>query len=729
MSAATSATVRRLRHPDVAGAALAALLAAVVGVLSLRLWQWRPGIPPSLTGDSPVVLTQLDDVLTNGWFWADDAIGFPLGQNASFFPELNVVHVLGVKALGLLGGDAATVGTLYLFLGYPLVAVTTYLLARSERLTRAAGVVVGVLFAAAPYHAERFEHLWLGSYWTLPIALWLVLSVARGRTPFDPGTTASRGTWLLTLLALTLVGLSGAYYAGFTLLLLAAVLVLRAGSGRAPGWWRGGLASIGVLGAVAALPLVAARIGMAGTELTGTRPATRTPLESERYAGRIIDLVLPWEGHRVEPLGALTQAYQAAGRPVAETVALGIVGVVGAAALLIMGLRALAGDRVVAPRLRLWAALLVVAGLFYTAGGLGSLVALFATPQLRTWSRLTLVILLLALLAVGHWLSRPRPRGPAVALAAAVLVVGVLDQTNPDRAPEWAATQERLDDLTSYTGTLAAATEPGCGVLQLPVMRFPEGHLPEGYDANAQLLQHLTTRALAWSHGGMSGTQAGDWPVGLELDDPQRLVRGLRAAGFCAIEVDTAGVAADAPEVAALTSPLGPPVATSADGRLVAWSLQSAPAGAADDAERLLRPVLVGLAAGAADVDGQDVVQDSGPRAGLTTSNLTGADVGPISVAVDVTSLGGVDRELVVRDGRTELARTTITPDAATRLTLQLTAPPGYHRLTIEVTGDPVRDDADRSVSARFANLTATSPAAAHVVSLHDQARTGLVLP
>ena len=84
------------------------------------------------------------------------------------------------------------------------------------------------------------------------------------------------------------------------------------------------------------------------------------------------------------------------------------------------------------PRLTLWAALLVVAGLFYTAGGLGSVVALVATPQLRTWSRLSLVILLLGLLAVGHWLSVPRRKGVAVALAGVVLFVGVLDQTNPD---------------------------------------------------------------------------------------------------------------------------------------------------------------------------------------------------------------------------------------------------------------------------------------------------------
>ena len=299
---------------------------------------------------------------------------------------------------------------------------------------------------------------------------------------------------MLTLLGLVLVGLSGAYYAGFTLLLMLAAFVLRAGAGRAPGWWRGGLASVTALGAVTAVPLVVARIGMAGTPLTGPRPATRSPLESERYAGRLIDLALPWEGHRVDALAALTQTYQAAGRPVVETVALGVVGLVGVTALLLVGLRRLATGRTMPPRLTLWAALLVVAGLFYTAGGLGSVVALVATPQLRTWSRLSLVILLLGLLAVGHWLSQPAPTGPGVALAAAVLLVGVLDQTNPGRAPDYAGIQRRTADLRAYTTTLAKATEPGCGVLQLPVMQFPEGAIPPGYDANAQLLQHLTTR-------------------------------------------------------------------------------------------------------------------------------------------------------------------------------------------------------------------------------------------
>ena len=721
--------VRRLAHPDVVGALSAVVIATAVAVLALRAWEWRPGVPPSVVGDSPLVLTQIDEILTHGWFWSSQELGFPLGQNASFYPELNIIHVLGIKALGVLGGDAATIGSVYFFLGYPLVALTCYLLARSERLSRLGAVVTAVLFAVAPYHSERFEHLWLASYWTLPLGLWVVLGVARGRSPFDADRATGGPRLWLTLLSLTLVGLSGAYYAGFTLLLLAAALVLRAGSARTPRWYLGGLTSVAWIGLVAALPLIAAKVGMSGTALTGPRPATRSPLESERYAGRLIDLLLPWEGHRLEPLATLTRVYTAAGRPVTETLALGAVGAIGLVALLLIGLRVLAGARPASARVQLWSALSLVTLAFYTVGGLGSVVALFATPQLRTWSRLSLLLLLLALLAVGHWLSRPRHIVAAAALPACVLLLGVLDQTNPARAPEYADIARQLDGIRSYSASLADATGPDCGVLQLPVTRFPEGYLPEGYGANAQLLQHLTEERLAWSHGGMSGTRAGDWPLGLELSDPDRLVSGLRASGFCAVEVDTAGVALSEPAVTALTSKLGDAVARTPDGRLVAWALPTTGADDAAQRERLLGPVLVGLTAGSISIEGEDVRQEGQRQVGLTTSNLSERTVEGIEVTMDLTAIGKTEREVVVRDGHRELARKTVVSGRSTPLNFAVDAPPGYHRLTIEVGGEPIRNAAGRSVSVRYENLRVSASVAARVVSLHDQARTRAVFP
>ena len=78
-----------------------ALVALVVAVWSLRLWDWRVGTPFGLNGDSTFVAMQLRDISDHGWYWNNPDLAFPFGQNGSMFPELNVVHVLAVKALGI----------------------------------------------------------------------------------------------------------------------------------------------------------------------------------------------------------------------------------------------------------------------------------------------------------------------------------------------------------------------------------------------------------------------------------------------------------------------------------------------------------------------------------------------------------------------------------------------------------------------------------------------------
>ena len=195
------------------------------------------------------------------------------------------------------------------------------------------------------------------------------------------------------------------------------------------------------------------------------------------------------------------------------------------------------------------------------------------------------------------------------------------------------------------------------------------------------------------------------------------------------MEVDTEGVALDAPAVTALTDPLGDSVARTADGRLVAWSLANTPSGTPADRARLLNPVLVGMTSGTVVVDGADVHQDSGPASAFSIGNLSSTEPVPVRVSVDVTSLGGPTREVVIRDGDQVLARATVGESAPSRMSFEAIARPGYERLTVAISGDPVRDSRDHSVSARFADLTATSPSAARVVSTHDQARTGVVIP
>ena len=95
-----------------------------------------PGTPFDLDGDGPFVSMQLRDLADHGWYWHNTDLGYPFGQVASFFPELNVLHVGIVKALGLAASDPYTPGVVYFVLGFPLAAATMFALARSQGLSR-----------------------------------------------------------------------------------------------------------------------------------------------------------------------------------------------------------------------------------------------------------------------------------------------------------------------------------------------------------------------------------------------------------------------------------------------------------------------------------------------------------------------------------------------------------------------------------------------------------------
>jgi hypothetical protein len=216
---------------------------------------------------------------------------------------------------------------------------------------------------------------------------------------------------------------------------------------------------------------------------------------------------------------------------------------------------------------------------FYTRGGLGAITAVVVTPAIRTWSRLVVVIALLGLLAVGlalTWLGQRRGRFVATMTAGALLVVGVLDQTNPAVAPDYVALRAASFDVASYASTLERSIDAGCSVFQLPFVPFPEQAPTLGMTDYDHLRPYVVSSGLRWSYGAMRGTAAADWQAHLPpLGADNALVDDLASAGFCAVEVDTAGLPQPAVAVETLTTALGVPIATTADGRLVTFDLRS----------------------------------------------------------------------------------------------------------------------------------------------------------
>ncbi|MBM6400934.1 hypothetical protein [Phycicoccus sonneratiae] len=736
MAAGTATRARRTR--EVPWLAATVLVAFAVGAWSLRLWEWDPRNPIAIGWDHTQISMQLKDIHDHGWYWRNPDLGFPFGQVGSFFPELNVVHMLAIKALDLVLPGTFTAGSVYFVLSFPLTGATGYLLARSQGLSRAAGFVLGVLFANAPGHAERFGHLYLAQYWVVPVAMWLVLEVARGRALLSPaGTGTPRwrgGRTLVTVAAVLVVGLSGVYYVAFTLiLLLVAALARRFGGGSPVDLLRGVAVMAGLVVCIG-LPLAAARLGLRGELVTGRVPAQRNPGESELFAGKLMDLLLPWPGHRLPALEYLTFAYRTATHATVETSALGVVGVAGLVGLSLLGLLTLLSGRRTDPQLSRWSGLTLVSFLVYTVGGLGSFIAVFATPQVRTWSRMSLYVLVLALLAVGAWLTRlERRRGVLTAGLVAVLlvVVGSLDQTNPALAPDHRAVAREMDGLRSYTSALQQRVGPGCGVFQVPVLPYPETLGPERMEGYDQLKPYLAGSDLRFSVAAMRGTAAATWQSAVDTRDLDGLAADLRSAGFCALEVDTEGFSAKQDPTGRLTEAWGDPVARTPDGTFLAWDLRAAgAAGEGDTARRtrVLEPLLVSVGGyEPEEVDGT-LGQYLGPLGGISVAN-PGAPA-RVTVQMEVRGVGTSRREVTVSHGDEVLARVTASADVSTRLALTVDAPRGATDLVVRVSGPTEKEsDGDRVTTLFVSDVEVTADGGRRAVSLLDQVATGWVLP
>ena len=560
------------------GPVTAVVLSTLAMAQALQVWNWRPGTPLEFDGDAAFVLMQVKDILDHGWYWANPDVGAPFGQTAGWFADASWTHYAVIKALGLFSSSPATVSALYFFLGFPLAALTAYWLARQLGISRSAAVMVGVLFSVLPGHQLKFAHLWLAGYWVVPLAMWLVLVVS-GHLAAGPQRSV---VWTRVRLVaiVVVVGLGGVYYAAFTLVLILVVVVLSIVAGKGRPVLHRAVAIGGGLALTCLIPILAAALQTRADTVTGATPGARGFWQSETYAGKIIDLVLPWIHHRVPEAAALTSNYASATVASVEQPALGVVALAGMVGLLALGLSALVG-RVRSARTPVIGVLTVLtlgSIAFYTRGGLGSLAAIVVTPSIRTWSRLVIFIALLGLLAVGLSVTWLRGRWgvlPASIVAGILIVVGVLDQTNPGVAPDYRTLRAESTEMARYASSLEEKVGPGCSVFQLPLVPFPEQAPTLGMTDYDQLRPYVVSSGLRWSYGAMRGTAAADWQLAAPpLGSDGALEDDLAAAGFCAVEVDTRGVGDPEETISTLTSSLGAPLASTADGVLVAFDLE-----------------------------------------------------------------------------------------------------------------------------------------------------------
>jgi phosphoglycerol transferase len=535
----------RLRNAELAYALLTVAATAVLATLVLHLWNASLGVPFLPGGDGYLQLMQIKGELDTGWVLTNPHLGAPFGQQLyDYAANRELIHVLVVDALGLFTSNPAVVYNVYFLLSFPLIGLVAYLVLRWVGLSRPTAAAMAVLFAFAPFHFRHQTYLW--AYWAVPLAAYLILSVYSGAPLFE---TRRRG--LLTLAVAATVALTSFYFAGFTvILILFAAAITFVVSRRRSTLVTGAV----IVVAIVAIGAIAESPGLVHRLQHGSNPvvAKRGEADSQTFSTNILQLVMPVGEHRVGPLRNLSARWLADSKIDGEATHLGLIAALGFVWLLAVALVAAAGAAgrfVRDPCQRHLALATLTALLVGTTGGVSGLIAYGISPQLRSWTRLSIFIGFFALAAIGllidagaEALRRRGVRLPAAAVAALLVglcAIGTLDQTTSLAVPRYEDNAAAWDSDASFAEAIEGRVGEGGSVYQLPYVQFPESEPLGGTGPYDHVRPYLHTGAVDWSYGSIKGRDR-DWQADTSGAPPDQLVPAVAAAGFDGVYVDRA---------------------------------------------------------------------------------------------------------------------------------------------------------------------------------------------
>jgi hypothetical protein len=622
--------LRISRHARVEAAWVAATASMTVAAVTivLQLWRANPRVPFAYASDVNLNATIIKGMIETGWYHRIPALGAPFFYDMHDFPlgGDNLQLVL-LKLMTLVSSDWALIMNVYFVLTFVLVSAVAYVVLRRLGVSRWLALGLANAFSLLPYHFIPGEHhLLLSGYFVVPLAALLIQTVLAGGVA---GEGPRWRRWLGPVALCVVIAMGGGYYAFFTVLLVGAAggLALLSPERRAGALHAGiFMAAIVGVGALNNLPSLLYWQEHGRND----QVAQRVLGESNLFALHAADLILPQDNHRIGLLDAIADERNEAdilpaltGPPNAGLGALGTTGLIVSLLVLVAPAVGAGFGRRLGARRDLVASfgiLSLVGILFGSVGGLSLLIALAGFLQIRVWARIHVFIAFLSLAALGlalpaaiDWLRERRSTAAdrlpwmGAAVAGAVVVIALVDQTTVPMVPTYAANRAQFTSDRGFVEDVERLMPQGAMVFQLPIVSYPEQPPVVRMHDYALFRGYLHSDTLRWSYGAMRGRPE-DWTRELAGRPLEDVMRQVAAAGFSGIYIDREGFEDRAHELEVhLTAALGPAVVFSRDARLSFFDLrdyaaglrsQLGPEATAKLGERAVRPVRPTFGAG-----------------------------------------------------------------------------------------------------------------------------------
>ena len=475
--------------------------------------------------------------------------------------------MFAIGAIASVARDPGVTLNVFYLLTFLLITLASLYVMMRMGISGPIAVVASLLYAFAPYHFMRgLWHLYLGAYYAIPPLTLLLLRLCEGR-PLFVGWEAQERRWVVRIFSLitcVLVAGSGIYIVFFGLYFIAIASLIGFSRG-----WRGTRLLDGALAICLVFGLLVAQAvpKFQYDRVHGKNPIAvrRDPGESLLYSLSISTMLRPTPYHKLKGLvrGAM-------GRSVAKTetakdftsensfVALGVFascGFLALLAVLFLGRLPPGLSELLHPLARLGLAGVLLG----VPGGIGYFIALYVTPNIRAYNRVSIFIAYFSVLGAALLLEHlrrligtPRRRLFFDVALGALLVAGLFDQMPRNLVLDHEEAAAQYSREHDYFGRIEASLPTGSMVFQLPYAPFPEefssarkfrgvSFVGTGYNCQEHIRPFFHTARLRWSSPAMKGREVDRWQAMLWAETPDRVVVELARAGFRGISIDRDG--------------------------------------------------------------------------------------------------------------------------------------------------------------------------------------------
>jgi phosphoglycerol transferase len=518
--------------------AVAVALCLIILAWAMKLWDADLRIPFFYGGDVFRDVLQasawIKGVIDNGWYQHNSFIGMPAGQDMYDFTITASLDFTIIKLITFFAPNYAMTLNLYFLLTFPLTTLTTMLVLRQLKVSYASSIVGSLLFTFVPYHFLRGEeHLFLSAYYMIPLIVMVILWIYTDKSfLFNADKNNSKLRFgllnyksMISIIICILVSSTCIYYAFFScfLLVIAGVSSSISQKNKYPLLTSGILIAVIIIGG-----LINASPALIYQHEYGSNPevAIRGPEEAEYYGLKIIQLLMPINGHRIPFMANIADKYCRTAPLVNENKfsSLGIIGSLGFLILIGWVFYRLSGGLNVNVNVKLnntinelngLSILNLSAVLLATIGGFGAIFNYAIYSQLRCYNRISIFIAFFSLLAVillleifsQKHIKTKTTRLLFYGFLGLILIVGIMDQSTESYAPPYSATKAEYLNDADFINKIESIMPENAMIFQLPYVPYPENPPVHKMSDYSHFKGYLHSNDLRWGEKGIDGKE------------------------------------------------------------------------------------------------------------------------------------------------------------------------------------------------------------------------------